>query len=501
MSKRAYAARVNDPPKTDQSISNAETPRVRGRAIWVGFGLCVISLFGVFTSPTSEIAGIWSVVLMLVLMFLSVPVGFALIIASLIGLYATSGIAATVSVLSTAPYSAVSDWSLSVLPMFILMGMLLARSGLTTKVYRASEQWLSWLPGGAGIGTVAAGAGLSSVSGSTIAMTYTLGRAGIPEMLRAGFDKRLAVGAVVVAGLPGNLIPPSILLVVYAGIASVPVGPQLIAGVVPGIALAILAAVFIFIVGLFAPRLVGKGKAAQHHQQTRITWRQRFQSLGQIWSLPVVMAVLFGGMFSGVFTPTEAGAAAALVALFLTVYYLRKEKPLAAIADSAFSTVSATAAIFFILIGAEMLTRMMATTGLAPLLANAIMNLGLGRVGFLLVLVLLYLFMGMFFDTISMMLLTLPVLLPILEVMEIDLLWFGVFVVLLGELAMLTPPVGILSYIVHGITKNPDVNLGHDISIVDVFVSVLFFLPVALIFLLILILWPDIIEWLPAVME
>jgi C4-dicarboxylate transporter DctM subunit len=168
------------------------------------------------------------------------------------------------NILATAPFSAVSDWSMSVLPMFIFMGMLLTQSGLSGKVYRVADHWFSWLPGGIGIGTTFAGAGLSAVTGSTIGMTYALGRAGIPEMLKAGYDRRMAVGTIMVSGMTGNLIPPSILMVVYAGIASVPVGPALMAGAVPGILLAVCFAAFIFAIGVAAPKLVGRGQNAQN---------------------------------------------------------------------------------------------------------------------------------------------------------------------------------------------------------------------------------------------
>ena len=348
----------------------------------VGFALVAICLVGLFTSPSGAVAGMWCIAMMIILMFLSVPVAIALAVPSLIGVYALSGIPATINILSTSPFHGVSKWSYSVLPMFIFMGMLLTQSGMTTKIYRATDRWFSWLPGGIGIGTTAAGAGLASVSGSTIGMTYALGRAGIPEMLRAGYDKRVAVGTVIVAGLPGNLIPPSILLVVYAGIASVPVGPQLVAGAVPGILIAVTFALFILVLGIIAPKLVGRGKDATGEVH-RVTWGERFQSLGEIWGFPVIMIVLFGGMFSGVFTPTEAGAAAALTALLLTLFYTRKDKPLQKVAHAAFSTVSATAAIFFIMIGAEMLTKLLAITGLAPLMTDFILGFGLNRVGFL----------------------------------------------------------------------------------------------------------------------
>lgn len=442
----------------------------------------------------------WSLGLMLTLMFLAVPVAIALAVPSLVGVYAITGGSAASNIFATAPYNGVSSWSMSVLPMFIFMGMLLSQSGLAKKIYKSADHWFSWLPGGIGIGTTAAGAGLASVSGSTIGMTFALGRAGIPEMLRAGYDKRVAVGTVIVAGLPGGLIPPSILLIIYAGIASVPVGPQLLAGAIPGILLAVTFGLTLLALGLLAPKLVGRGSDSPHAPGA-VSWRDRFASLLQIWGLPVIMVVLFGGLISGVFTPTEAGAAAALVALLLTLLHTRKDQPLSNVAQAAFSAVSSTATIFFLLIGAEMLTSLLAITNLAQMASDAIISLGLSRIGFLFVLVVFYLIMGLFFETISMMLLTIPVLIPTLHLMEIDLIWFGVFVVLLGELAMITPPVGILTYIVHNITQSPEVNLGNNITLKDVFSAVAMFAPVILVFLAVLIFFPQMTEWLPRLMR
>jgi C4-dicarboxylate transporter, DctM subunit len=465
----------------------------------VGFTLLGACLLGLFTSPSLPIGGIWCIAMMLALMFLGVPVALALAVPSIVGVYALSGIPATVNILATTPFNAVSNWSMSVLPMFIFMGMLLSQSGLTGKIYRATDHWFSWLPGGIGISTNVAGAGLSAVTGSTIGMIYALGRAGIPEMLRAGYDKRMAVGTVLVSGLTGNLIPPSILMVIYAGIASVPIGPAIMAGALPGVLLACTFGIFIFFISILAPKLVGRGVTGAG--RSRATWSDRISSLGQIWGFAVILVVLFGGMFSGVFTPTEAGAAAALCSVLLCLYEKRRDQPLQTIARAALATVSATAAIFFIMIGAELLTKLLAITGLAPMMADFITGLGLSRVGFLLVLIVLYLIMGMFFDTMSMMLLTIPILLPTLEVMGVSPLWFGVFVVLLGELGMITPPVGILSFIVHNIAKDPAVNLGHHITLKDIFTSLLWFLPIAVLFLVLLIAFPQMTEWLPAILE
>ena len=493
-------AQQPDSPATGPLLPGGNRRKPGKTALIVCFVLLAVCLAGFFTSSSGPLAGLWCVAMMILLMFMSVSVAFSLAIPSLIGVYGLSGVPAMMNILATSPFNAVSSWTYSVLPMFIFMGMLLAQSGMAARIYRATDRWFSWLPGGIGIGTTAAGAGLASVSGSTIGMTYTLGRAGIPEMLRAGYDKRIAVGTVIVSGLPGGLIPPSILLVVYAGIASVPVGPQLMAGAVPGILIAVSFGLFILCLGIFVPKLVGRGKNATVEKE-KVTWGQRFHSLGEIWGFPLIMLVLFGGMFSGAFTPTEAGAAAALTAMLLTLWYTRKNNPIGSVSRAAVSTVSATAAIFFIIIGAEMLTKLMAITGLAPVITEFITGLGLNRVGFLLVLVVLYIFMGMFFDTLSMMLLTIPILLPTLSVMEVSPLWFGVFVVLLGELAMITPPVGILSFIVHNIAKNPEVNLGQTITLKDIFTALLWFLPVAVLFLVLMIGVPQMTEWLPDLLE
>lgn len=487
-----------------ESVSGSPTTPVTtaepGRNAPVAFLVSVLvaagCTVGLFTSVSDLASGLWTIALMLCFMFMGMPIAVSMMLSSALGIYYVSGTLALTNVMSATAFSASSSWSMTVLPLFVLMGLLLTQAGITRRLYRATELWFGWLPGGLGIGTTAAGAGLASVSGSTIGMTYALGRAGIPEMLRAGYDRRVAVGTVITAGLPGQLIPPSILLVVYAGIAEVPVGPQLIAGVIPGLAIASLYALALLLIGVFLPKLVGRGGSRAAHT---VTWSERFRALGSIWGFPLIMAVLFGGMFSGTFTPSEAGAAAAGMALVLTVVYTWRDRPLDHVASAATSAVRATAAVFFVLIGAHMLTRMLAVTGLAESVAGFITGLGLSRIGFLCVLIVAYILMGMFFDTMAMVLLTVPILLPTFAVMGIDPLWFGVFLVLLGEIGMLTPPVGVLSYVVYNLCKRRDVNLGTRISLNDVFMALVWFLPLAVVFLFILILWPDLALWLPSV--
>lgn len=483
---------------TPEAAPGSATHKKTAVRFWILIAINVALAVGLFTSQTKEAAGLWGIGLMVAMMLLGLSVGVALSLASVAGLLHVSGSAAVVNVLSSAPFNASSNWAMSVLPMFILMGFLLTQAGLTQRMYRATYLWFGWLPGGLAIGTTAAGAGLASVSGSTIGMTYALGQAGIPEMLKVGYDRRVAVGAILTGGLAGQLIPPSIILVVYAGVVSVPVGPQLLAGIVPGLAISAMFALLFLAMGILFPKTMGRGKDVQKPQEN-ITWRERFTSLLGLWGLPVIMLVLFGGLFTGYFTPTEAGGAAALISLLLTLYYTRRHGPLKQVAKSLVNTARSTAGIFFILIGGEMLTRMLAVTGVAGQVTDFILELNLSRFWFLIALIVLYIFMGSFFDTMSMILLTVPLLMPALETYDISLIWFGVFIVLLGEIGMITPPVGVLAFIAYNLTKRKEVNQGVKITLNDVFMSILWFLPFAIVFLIILIFWPEIATWLPSI--
>lgn len=478
-----------------EAAQKSDSPNRTPVRFWVLIAVNIVCLGGLLTSTTALSAGIWAIAFMVALMLVGISVGFALSIASVIGLYHVSGSAAATNVLTNAPFSAASSWSMSVLPMFILMGILLGQAGITGRLYKATNQWFGWLPGGLAIGTTAAGAGLASVSGSSIGMTYALGRAGIPEMLKYGYDRRVAVGSVLSGGLGGQLIPPSIAMVVYAGIASVPVGPQLLAGVVPGLALGVTYMLLFLVLGIIFPKLMGRGKDGAAVQN--VTWSDRLKSLAGLWGLPLIMFVLFGGLFTGYFTPTEAGAAAAFMSILLALLYNWKKSPFKNMGAALVMAAKSSAGIFLILIGAEMLTRLLAVTGLAGYATEAIMGMGLSRFWFLMVLIVLYIFMGMFFDTISMMLLTIPILMPALAEYDISLIWFGVFVVLLAEIGMITPPVGVLAYIVYNLTKRPAVNQGVKITLNDVFTSIVWFLPFALLFLILMIFWPEIATWLP----
>lgn len=457
----------------------------------ITLAVIVVCTIGLFLPFKPQVLGCLACVLMLALIFLRMPVGLAMIVPALLGMYALRGQLLVESTLSTLPFQQVASWTLSVIPMFVLMGLLLWRAGLTESIYVAGKHWLSWLPGGLAVGTNIAGAGLASVSGSSVGTTYALARIGIPEMLKAGYDKRLAIGSVIVAGLPGQLIPPSIMLVIYAGIAEVPIGPQLLAGIGPGVLVAVLFTVMIVI---FAKRWAAYGVVVETEPSS---WSDRFSSLLKVWPVPVLIGVVVIGMFSGTFTATEAGAVAALVAIVITLVWKRGGGAWRAVADAAIGTVSSVGAIFLMLIGVEALSRMFTLTGISTGFAELIEQMDLNRVTFLLLMMVVYIILGTFMEPLPMMVLTIPILMPTLLALDISLLWYGAFAVFMGELAVVTPPVGILAFIIHSIAKEPEVNQGQDISMNDVFNACWWFMPMAILVTVIMIFFPEISTALP----
>lgn len=474
------------------SLGSVRT-RLLGRVIPSGLLiLCAYLIFGGVL--TREGIGLTAALMMLVMMFLRMPIFAALTISGLLGLWAVTGPRAAESALSSEAYDSVATWELSVLPMFIAMGLLLWKAGVTHQLYLVCRQWFSWLPGGLAVGTNAAGAAFAAVSGTTLGTVYALGRAGIPEMLRYGYDRRLAVGSVMMASLPGQLIPPSVGLIIYAGIAEVPVGPQLLAGALPGILVALLCCLMIVGISLSRPRMVGK---VGGNEAPSFTWTARLKGLLGVWTMPVLMAIVLGGMYTGVLTATEAGAAGAFGALLITIWAQRRANPAKQIAAAIRTTVITAGAIFMLLLGASIFARMLSVTGIGPAFTNWVVDSELSRIEFLLLMFVAYLIMGMFMDPLSMMLLTVPLLIPSLHQLDVSLLWYGVFAVFMGEMAVITPPVGVLAFVMHGVTKDPSVNLGHSISLKDVFVSVAWFMPIVVSFVVLLIFFPEIATFLP----
>lgn len=464
------------------------------------YGTAGFSVVAIFLDISLPATGGLAATLMIALLFMNVPIGVAMGIAGALGLFAMRGPDVMAGAFRSLPFGTAAVWSYTVIPMFIFMGLLLWRSGITAKIYDAASKWLSWLPGGLAIGTNFAGGGMASISGSTVATVVSLGRIGLPEMLKANYHPRLATGSILVAGTGGQLIPPSIYMVIFAGLVSVPVGPQLLAGLGPGLLLLFLYAVGIAAMVIALPSLVGHTRGSKA-ERPRFTSGERFRSLTGVWPLPLLVIFMFGGLYAGFFTTTEAGAIGALGAVILAFVHLRPRQGISALGKALQGTVGSTAGIFFLFIGAMIFNRALTVSGAADVVTNFIDSLGLNAVTFMLALMVMYFLLGMVLDPLTMMLITVPLLLPSVETLGISLVVFGVFVVAMGELAVMTPPIGMMAFIVHKIAQDPEVNMGQRVSLADVFVGAAWFLPVPLVMLALLIFFPDLALWIPETMQ
>lgn len=451
----------------------------------------VVSIIAVISpSLPREVRGLAGLGVMLSFMAMGMPVALSMICSGAIGLYGLVGERAVKSALEDLPFHSVATWAFSVIPMFILMGYILWRSGVTEKIFDAARAWLNWLPGGLAVATNFAGASLAAASGSTFSIAFALGRVALPEMIKTGYDRGLAAGVVVMAGTLGQLIPPSILLVIYAGITEIAVGPLLVAALAPGILTAIGYAVMIMIRASINRDLAPTA-------DTFYTWSERWRKLGYVWPVPLLMFIIIGGIFSGIFTATEAGAYAAGAAC-LIAFSFSGRRAFRQIARSVYETVPAVGAILLLIIGVHLMNRFVALSGLPVAMSDLIDAFGFNRLGFLLTVVLLYLVLGMFMEPLAILLLTVPVLIPTLKELGVDLMWYGVFAVMVGELAIVTPPVGILSFLVHKLINRKDVRgEAPEISLGTVFKGALWFVVIQILIVILIIFFPEIVLWLP----
>ena len=419
----------------------------------------------------------------IVLVLLRVPIGLALAAVAIGGLYLLVGIDIAMSMLRILPFDFISNWDLSAIPMFLLMGSIAHRAGMTSKLFEAARLWFGRLPGGLAVATNFACAGFAAASGSSLATAMAIGRITIPEMLKHRYDPGLATGVVACAGTLGILIPPSIIMVIYGIFVEVSVAKLFIAGVIPGLLTAVIYAGQIVLRCMWNPKLAPL-------LDERPSWRARFAALGEVWPLPLLILGVIGGIYSGLATPTEAGALGAFLAVVIGV--AQRRLTLAGFRDAAREAILSTASIFFVAIGAVLLTRFMALSGVPTFLGSAVQTFGLDPLVIILTTGLVYLILGCFLDPLGMMLLTLPVFLPMFKAANIDLIWFGILLVKYIEIGLITPPVGLNVY---GIK----VMVPH-VPLETIFRGACWFLLSEVIIVTLLIAFPQISLWLPSQM-
>ena len=418
-----------------------------------------------------------------VLIALRVPVGLALGTVAFIGLWAIVGIDIAFSLMRILPFDFAASWELSAIPMFLLMGTVAHRSGMTASLFQVARLWLGFLPGGLAVATNMACAGFAAASGSSLATTMAMGRITIPEMLKHKYDPGLATGVVACAGTLGILIPPSILMVLYGVFAEVSVGALFIAGILPGLLTA----------GIYSLMIVGRCMIWPDIApaiKERYTWRQKFKALAEVWPLPVLILFVIGSIYGGVATPTEAGAVGAFIAILIAL--AQRRLTLAIFREALREAIFSTASIFFVAIGAILLTRFMAFSGVPVFMGNVMQDLAVNGLWLVIGTSVIYLILGMFLDPLGMMLLTLPVLLPMFKAFNLDLIWFGILLVKFIEIGLITPPVGLNVYGVKVMVP--------EIPLERIFIGALWFLGCEIVIVVLLIAFPQISLWLPSLM-
>ncbi|MBM3490253.1 MAG: TRAP transporter large permease [Alphaproteobacteria bacterium] len=390
--------------------------------------------------------GILGATALVIMALLGVRIAFAAALVGTLGLVSLMGWQAGIKTVGIIPYGKSVSYTLSVLPMFVLIGYLAFHAGITHTAFEACRRWLGWLPGGLAIATVFAVAGFSAVSGAATAAAAVFARVAIPEMLRAHYNRQLAAGVVAAGATLDSLIPPSALLVVYGIIVEESIGKLLIAGFVPGVFSALVYCSIILYRCWRNPEL---GQPI-----TGYTWPERFRSLPGTLPIVLVIAIIFSSMLYGWATPTEAGALGAFCVFVIALANGMKWPELRqALLDSARLTVM----IYTIIWGILIFVRFLGFAGLPEAFADWIVHLDVPPLVVLLAIYVVYFILGMFMDAIGMLLLTLPVVFPVIEALGYDPIWFGIIVVKLCGIGLLTPPVGLCCYVVNGV--RPDIPL------------------------------------------
>lgn len=427
--------------------------------------------------------GVAGVGLALLLIAIRVPIGLALGLVSVAGIGVMFNMNVAWGMISATPFDYVGQWELSAAPMFLLMGFICSSTDMTRGLFLALRLYLARLPGGLAITSVGACAFFAAASGSSVATASAMSRMAVPEMLDNGYDRGLATGTIAASGTLGSLIPPSVLLILYGVYAQVSVGQLFMAGFIPGVLSALIYMAMIMVRVKLNPALAGGNIPIEPSDA------ERKAAFRDVWPLPTLILVVLGGIFSGVFSPTEAGALGAFAAAMIAV--VRRKLTRAAIREAVTQAVVSTASIFLILIGSLFFTRFLALSGFPRAFADAILSVSTETWWILFAVSVIFLVLGMLIDSIGLLLLTLPILVPLVNEADINPVWFGIIVIKLLEIGLITPPIGLNVYMINGALNNR-------VTLPEIFRGITWFLAMDLLTLVILIAFPIITLWLPS---
>lgn len=427
-----------------------------------------------------QTAGVF-IAILLGLILIRIPIGIALITVSFGGLWLMFNWNIAWGSLGVIPYNFASSWVLSSIPAFLFMGFICYHARLTQGLFNAAQVWLSRLPGGLAIASVFGCAGFAAVTGSSIACSAAMGKIAVPEMVRNRYSPELACGSLAAAGTIGALIPPSILMILFGIISRQSVNQLFLGGVVVGL---ITLVAYIFVI---YTRVKLKPELAPPVSITA-SWSEKVGALKQTWPVLMIVIGVFAGLFGGAFTPTEAGAIGAMLSIVVATIY--RTLTFKALRMAAIETITTTAALLIIAVGASLLTRFLALSGIGDAISSAILSVGASPLLIMTGIVLIYLILGMMLEPVGAMLLTLPIVLPLVEETGYSLLWFGVVLVKLLEIGMITPPMGMNVFVIKGV-------VGNTATLTTVFRGVFWFVLIDLVIVALLIFFPNIVLFLP----
>ena len=425
--------------------------------------------------------GFGGVALVLVLILIRVPIAISLITVSFAGIWTLLGEKAAFGILSAVIFDFMAKWTLTSVPMFLLMGFVCFHSGLTTGLFNAFRVWLARLPGGLAITSVVGSAAFATVTGSSVACAAAMGRIAVPEMLKSKYHPELATGCIAAAGTIGALIPPSILMILFGIFTQTPVSQLFLGGIGAGLLTAIAYVIVIMVRVRLNPEIAPK-------IETTNTRAEKREALKQTWPTILLILVVFGGLFGGVFSATEAGAVGALAAFGVSAIHgkLSWKVIWRSVSETAFTT----AAIFIISIGANLLTRFLSLSDVASYLSTLAISLDAAPWLLAIGLTLLFVVLGLFLEPLGAMLLTLPVILPVMEASGASMIWYGVLIVKFLEIGMITPPVGLNVFVVKSV-------VGNLVSTGSIFRGIWWFLVIDVFVVGLMIAFPDLVLLIP----
>jgi C4-dicarboxylate transporter DctM subunit len=431
---------------------------------------------------STDVVAILGFVALFVLMLLRVPVGMAMGLVGVGGFAYLAGSNPALKIVGHTSMRSVTDWNFAVVPLFLLMGSFATSSGMSRELFRTANAYLGHLRGGLGIATIAACGGFSAICGSSVATAATFSRVAYPEMRRYGYPQSFATGVIAAGGTLGIMIPPSTVLAVYGIITEQDIGKLFIAGIIPGVIAVLMYMATITVIGHLRPGFLPAGKPAP--------WRERIASLRDIWATALLFLFVIGGIYGGVFTPTEAAGMGAAGAFIIGVVRGRlggKEITL-----SLLEATRTTAAVFTVLIGALLFGYFLTITQTPQKITEFLTGLGIGRYGVLALIMLMYLVLGCLMDALAMIILTVPIVFPVIVALGFDPIWFGIIIVMVAELGLMHPPVGMNIFVIKSVVE--------DVKISTIFYGVIPFIITDLIRLALLIAFPMLALWLPSQM-